>query len=68
MMEFAEDTLAGGQNRGFEKYIPMGWKLKGGVLMAMVRPQGKLGKFTLPSWAAVVRKNDSLNLERKSVC
>ena len=36
-MEFAEDTLARGQNTGSKKYIAMGWKLKGEVLMAMGR-------------------------------
>jgi tetratricopeptide (TPR) repeat protein len=34
-MEFAEDTLARGQNTAAKKYIAMGWKLKGEVLMAM---------------------------------
>ena len=30
-MEFAEDTLARGQNTAAKKYIAMGWKLKGEV-------------------------------------
>jgi len=34
-MEFAEDTLVKGQNKATKKYISMGWKLKGDVLMAM---------------------------------
>jgi len=34
-MEYAEDTLAQGQNTAAKKYISMGFKLKGGVLMAM---------------------------------
>jgi tetratricopeptide (TPR) repeat protein len=34
-MEFAEDTLARGQNTAAKKYVAMGWKLKGEVLMAM---------------------------------
>jgi class 3 adenylate cyclase/tetratricopeptide (TPR) repeat protein len=34
-MEFAEDTLARGQSTPSKKYISMGWKLKGDVLMAM---------------------------------
>jgi class 3 adenylate cyclase/tetratricopeptide (TPR) repeat protein len=34
-MEFAEDTLVQGQNKAAKKYITMGWKLKGNVLMAM---------------------------------
>jgi tetratricopeptide (TPR) repeat protein len=33
-MEFAEDTLARGQDTASKKYIAMGWKLKGEVLMA----------------------------------
>jgi tetratricopeptide (TPR) repeat protein len=33
-MEFAEDTLARGQDTTSKKYIAMGWKLKGEVLMA----------------------------------
>lgn len=36
-MEFAEDTLARGQDTGSKKYIAIGWKLKGEVLMAMGR-------------------------------
>jgi len=39
-MEFAEDTLARGQNTGSKKYIAIGWKLKGEVLMAT----GQLGE------------------------
>ena len=34
-MEFAEDTLAKGRHVGANKYIAMGWKLKGDVLIAM---------------------------------
>jgi tetratricopeptide (TPR) repeat protein len=34
-MEFAEDTLARGQSHPSKKYIAMGWKLKGDVLMAL---------------------------------
>ena len=34
-MEFAEDTLAKGRHVAAKKYIAMGWKLKGDVLMAM---------------------------------
>jgi len=34
-MEFAEDTLARGQSYPSKKYISMGWKLKGDVLMAL---------------------------------
>jgi tetratricopeptide (TPR) repeat protein len=33
-MEFAEDTLAQGHHTSAKKYISMGWKLKGDVLMA----------------------------------
>jgi tetratricopeptide (TPR) repeat protein len=34
-MEFAEDTLVRGESMPSKKYISMGWKLKGDVLMAM---------------------------------
>jgi tetratricopeptide (TPR) repeat protein len=34
-MEFAEDVLARGQNTAAKKYIAMGWKLKGDVLIAV---------------------------------
>jgi tetratricopeptide (TPR) repeat protein len=33
-MEFAENTLVQGQSKSTKKYISMGWKLKGDVLMA----------------------------------
>jgi class 3 adenylate cyclase/tetratricopeptide (TPR) repeat protein len=34
-MEFAKDVLARGENTAAKKYMAMGWKLKGEVLMAM---------------------------------
>jgi tetratricopeptide (TPR) repeat protein len=36
-LEFAEDTIAQGQKTGSKKYIAVGWKLKGQVLMATDR-------------------------------
>jgi class 3 adenylate cyclase/tetratricopeptide (TPR) repeat protein len=44
-MEFAEDTLVQGQNRGAKKYTAMGWKLKGDVFMAMEKIAEAAGCF-----------------------
>ena len=47
-MEFAEDTLAQGQNTAAKKYIAMGWKLKGEVLMAMEQVEEAAECFRKP--------------------
>jgi tetratricopeptide (TPR) repeat protein len=44
-MDFAEDTLVQGQNKAAKKYISMGWKLEGDVLMAMKKIAEAAGCF-----------------------